>query len=72
MDVRRGLSVPLTNALIRRDDVLALLPKERINRMLLPKERQGAETEKAGFFPRGRVGMEQPTEGVMDPGKFDG
>lgn len=52
-------------------DVIDVLPAERINRYLLPEERQKATPSAAPFFPKGRLGMEAPTEGVMDPGSFD-
>ncbi len=48
------------------DDVLASLPKERINRMTLPADRQDGTSVQA-HFPRGRMAMENPTDGVMNP-----
>lgn len=52
-------------------DVIDMLPIERINRSLLPLDRQDGTTTKANFFPRGRVGVEAPSEGMLDPGKFE-
>lgn len=52
------------------DEILALLPKERINRMLLPLDRQNVE-ETPNVFPRGRLAVEAVTSGMIDPGSFD-
>jgi hypothetical protein len=52
-------------------EVLDLMPKERINRRTLEADRQDG-TEQATAFPRGRVAPHQPTVGMIDPGKFDG
>lgn len=52
------------------DDILASLPKERIDRSRLAPDRQVAEEVHMAHFPRGRVGVENPTEGMSDPGKF--
>lgn len=51
-------------------DVIDMLPKERINRMLLPPGRQNGTVAAHHAFPRGRVGVEHPSEGMLDPGKF--
>lgn len=48
-------------------ETLALMPKERIDRSKLDLHRQNG-TELTASFPRGRVGMENPTSGVVDPG----
>lgn len=52
------------------DEDLSFLPSERINRSLLAKDRRNA-TEEPQRFPRGRVGMDQPTAGLVDPGSFN-
>jgi len=53
------------------EDTLAMLPKEVLNRSLLPADRQNGE-EVPAMFPRGRVGVEAPSDGFRDPGKFGG
>jgi len=53
-------------------DMIDLLPKERINRAMLSPEAQQAETMATSGFPRGRIGVENATPGMVDPGKFDG
>lgn len=54
------------------EDVLKLLPKERINRMTLAPERQNVQ-ETANVHPKGRrIAVEAPSIGMEDPGKFDG
>lgn len=63
-EVQRDLLDPVPQA------VWDVLPKERLNRALLPQDRQNGTSEPAPFFPRGRVGFEQPTDGITDPGKF--
>lgn len=45
--------------------VLESMPKERINRALLDADRQAA-VETPTRFPKGRVGVEQPSEGMVD------
>lgn len=53
-------------------DIIKLLPKERVNRMTLPPARQNV-VETANVHPKGRrVGIEAPSIGMEDPGKFDG
>lgn len=51
-------------------EVLDAMPKERIDRSLLDSDRQQNVQEIATTFPTRRVGMEAPTEGMVDPGKF--
>lgn len=51
-------------------EVLAALPKERLNRHLLAPERQHGIEVARPDFPKGRVGVEQPSGGMLDPGKF--
>jgi hypothetical protein len=46
-------------------EVIRAMPIERINRSLLDPSRQATE-ERATQFPRGRVGVEAPTEGFRD------
>lgn len=53
------------------DDTLAMLPHETLDRSKLPLDRQNGE-EVSAIFPRGRVGMEAPTESIVNPGKFGG
>lgn len=48
------------------DEVLKTLPKERINRMTLPPDRQDGESVQSNF-PRGRMAIESPTEGMLSP-----
>lgn len=62
----------------QRDDLspideatLAMLPHEVLNRSLLPHDRQNGEEVRTAF-PKGRVGMEAPSSGLLDPGKFGG
>lgn len=53
-------------------EVLDAMPRERINRGLLPPDRQlGTQVHHPGF-PTRRVGIEDPTMGMRDPGKFGG
>ena len=53
------------------DETLGMLPKEVLNRSLLPSDRRNG-TEVSAAFPRGRVGIEAPSSGLVDPGKFGG
>lgn len=62
----------------QRDDIsdidaetLAMLPKETLDRSKLAADRQNG-VEVTTQFPRGRVGMEAPTEGMIAPGKLGG
>lgn len=50
--------------------VIDALPKERLNRNLMDSDRQQNVEEIATTFPQRRVGIESPTEGMTDPGKF--
>lgn len=52
------------------EDVLESLPKERLDRSKLGPDRQGAEEMATRHFPRGRVGAEAVTEGMIDAGRF--
>lgn len=49
-------------------ETLAMLPKEVLDRTKLPFDRRnGVEVQTQ--FPRGRVGLEAPSIGMLDPGK---
>jgi hypothetical protein len=52
------------------DEYLALLPHERLDRSLLPKNRQTVRENEMSQrdMPRRRVGLESPTVGFTDPG----
>jgi hypothetical protein len=49
-------------------EVLQAMPKERLNRGLLAPDRQVTSEIHMPGFPRGRVGMEQPSPGILEPG----
>lgn len=50
-------------------DILALMPRERINRMLLDTERQKGVEERSTSFPSRNVRQEEANRpGVVDPG----
>jgi len=51
--------------------VLDALPKERLNRNLMDSDRQQNVEEVKTTFPTRRVGMEAPSDGMIDPGKFN-
>jgi hypothetical protein len=48
-------------------ELLELLPSERIDRTKMPVDKQRT-IEKNVPFPRGRVAMEDPTAGILEPG----
>lgn len=48
-------------------DLLDMLPKERLDRTKYPLGKQRI-IEKEVPFPRGRVAMEEPTDSIMNPG----
>lgn len=48
------------------DDVLDALGPERLNRASMQLDRQVGQTMTTAF-PRGRVGVEDPTENMLDP-----
>lgn len=49
------------------DELLASLSVERIDRSTLPPDRQANVREVRMSFPKGRVGVEAPTENMVDP-----
>lgn len=54
------------------DDLLALLPHEGLDRSQLPPQRRRVLERNMAprDMPRGRAGIEEPTVGFRDPGKF--
>lgn len=54
------------------DEYLNLLPHERLDRSQLPKNRQTVVERQMPQrdFPTRRTGIEAPTTGMVDPGKF--
>ncbi len=53
-------------------EVLMAMPKERLDRNLLDLAAQAASTQHMSSFPTRRVGIEQPVNSMIDPGKFGG
>lgn len=50
-------------------ETMKLLPEERLDRNTMAPERQKTTRVKRGDFPKGRVGVEQPTSGMHEPGQ---
>ncbi len=50
------------------DEVLAMLPKEVLDRSLMPGDLQKVVERRTGFPTRGRIGVEAPSVGMIDPG----
>lgn len=53
-------------------ELLDMLPKERLDRTKYPIEKQQVVEKVTNHMPRGRIAMEEPTESIVSPGDMFG